>query len=780
MKTEALHHCKVNIKGIVQGVGFRPFVYRLANAHGLSGSVLNDPQGVTIHLYGLASAVESCIAAIIANPPPLARIDSYTVEELDDEAVFNGFHIIKSQQTCRASVALSPDMATCPDCLADIANPHSRYYRYPFTNCTNCGPRYSIICSLPYDRKATSMAGFDMCPACRQAYSDPNDRRYHAQPISCPQCGPQLRYLTADGCQQSQAESALSDAISAILRGEIIAVKGLGGFQLVCDATNSLAVQQLRLRKQRPLKPLAVMVKDEAMAQSVVVGCEAEWQQLRSAQRPIVLMQKRDNPTLVLADELTFDIESLGLFLPYTPLHALLLDGVDCPIVATSANISGDPILTDCQAVIRQLGLVVDGILDHNRAIIHPCDDSVVQVINDKVMVLRLARGFAPLSFALHEPVSRATFAAGAQQKNSLALAFDKQVIVSPYIGDLHSFASEEHYQQTLTSLTQCYQFMPQVVVHDLHPNYASTQIAMGLGGKPIALQHHYAHILSQLAINQSNGPVLGFAFDGTGLGDDGKVWGGEVMLADIHDYQQLASFKPFMLIGADNAVKDTNRLLLALLFERYSPDDILAMNLTALADCEPSLIRNLHRLWTSKASCIATSSTGRLFDAVARLLGLIDRTQFEGEAGMKIAQHASYLLDSDDHTDLTLPFALAMVAVTTESLALQWDTHALFAQILDAVIAKPLTSQRIAAIAGGFIGALADAVCAFAVQQREQKGINTVTLCGGVFQNKVLYALCEQHLISQGFQLLSHQQLPINDASIALGQLWYGIHNGS
>lgn len=757
-------HCRLTIQGIVQGVGFRPFVYRSAMAFGLNGTVLNNAQGVTVHLQGTSSAVDACMAAIIANPPPLARIDSHAVTSLPVDPQLTDFQIIRSEGCASgtaasdvqsgASVALSPDMATCPDCQQDIADPACRFYRYPFTNCTNCGPRYSIIRQLPYDRQSTTMADFAMCPACERAYHDPLDRRYHAQPISCPDCGPQLRFLSPQGTQYASREAALTQAITALSQGKILAVKGLGGFHLMCDATHATAVQSLRARKHRPAKPFAVMVKDEAMAQTLVEGTPAAWDALTSRQRPIVLMTKRPDPRNNIAEAVAPDLDGLGVMLPYTPLHTLLLEGLARPLVATSANISGEPILTSAEAVIEHLAHVVDGILDHDRPIAHPCDDSVVQVCNDQPMLMRLGRGYAPLTLPLPEPVtssdsqtsswtnSRILLAAGAQQKNSVALAFGQQMVVSPYIGDLHTLASEQHYQQTVTFLQQCYGLTPTLTVCDKHPDYASSrlapvlaQAACSLQPSVITVQHHYAHILAQMAMHQRTAPVLGFAFDGTGLGDDDIIWGAEVMVADTHGYQRVASLAPFMLIGGDKAVQDPTRLLLALLFERYSVEAIVAMQLEALAEVDPRWIHNLHRLWGAKAACVPCSSMGRLFDAVARLLGLVGNAPYEGEAGMKLADaaqrdctqrdaaqrhssqhHISQHQRTQDAASLTLTLSFTLPLIKIDGNAPQWDTQGLFVQIVEAVIASPLTHERIGAIAWGFIAALADAVQQFVV----------------------------------------------------------------
>ena len=778
-------HCQVHIQGIVQGVGFRPFVYRLAHEFNLSGDVLNDAKGVTIRFQGERQAVEQCLTHLTASPPPLARIDKVRITELDnvtdrrDDFVILASAVLPGESSEQvASVALSPDVATCPDCIADIKNPNSRFYRYPFTNCTNCGPRYSIIRQLPYDRPFTSMAQFVMCPHCQADYQDPANRRYHAQPISCPRCGPQLSFRSNMGERLSYAEAALAEAIAAIDKGQIIAVKGLGGFHLLCDATNEQAVARLRQRKHRPRKPFAVMVPDESSARKIVTGNDMQWQQLLSPQRPIVLLHKQPKPALELAANLAPGLDSLGLFLPYTPLHLLLLAGLGKPVVATSANISGEPIITDGQEIVTRLSQVIDGVLDHDRAIVHATEDSVVQVIDDQPMLLRAGRGFAPLTLALPAPVSRPILAVGAQQKNSFAFAFGRQVIVSPYLGDLHSLGSEQHFRQTCASLLQMYRVKPRVIAHDLHPDYVSTRFARELSaeqpGKQVPVQHHYAHVLSQLALNNSGATVLSFAFDGTGLGDDGDIWGSEAFMASPHSYQRIASLKPFTLIGADSAVQDPTRILLALLFECHSVQAITAMNLPALQTVDSIWLNNLHRLWLSGASCLQTSSAGRLFDAVARLLGLIDSSPFEGEAGMRLASAAETSINQDD-----LHFELPLRQDDDRQL---WDTQTLWQQVVEATLTQPLTAHRISVIAAAFIEALANAIATLAAHwTQEQQHLTTtnVALCGGVFQNRLLYSLCQRKLTHLGLQVLPNFPLPINDGGIALGQLWYAIHNG-
>ncbi|MCL1144547.1 carbamoyltransferase HypF [Shewanella marinintestina] len=808
---------RIKITGIVQGVGFRPFVYRLATEHQLYGNVLNNSEGVTIEVQGNQASLNAFINNL-EHTPPLARIDNLHIQTIETEHNCHQFNIIHSETNAKAHVAVSSDKSTCEDCFKEINDPHNRHYRYPFTNCTNCGPRYTLINALPYDRKNTTMASFTMCDDCSAAYSDPTDRRYHAQPVSCPNCGPQLSFKTPTLAVIKNNNDALTQAVKQLKAGKILAIKGLGGYHLVCDATNTDTIAILRQRKARPAKPFAVMVATSDIAAELVSGNKTEWQTLASAERPIVLMQKLSASQPLsnasqtcsigsLSPLVAPDIDRLGVFLPYTPLHQLLLDALARPLVMTSANLSGEPIIINSEEISSKLGHVVDYILDHDRIILNSCDDSVVQVINDKVQVLRLARGYAPLSIHTPNPIKQQTLAIGAQQKNSLCFGVENNLFLSPYIGDIVSVEAEDYFHKTLATFTRLYRFSSQHIVHDLHPDYITSQWAAEQAESQTArtirltsVQHHYAHILSVMAANQMTTPVLGFSFDGTGLGDDNTLWGGEVILCDVHDYQRLVHIKPFQLIGGEQAIKQPYRVLLSLLLEKYSKQELSRLQLTPLTNINPNVLNNLTAIW-SKNSSIKCSSVGRLFDAVAVLLGLVTDLQYEGQAGILIETAANRVVDKNDinfyhsknSTANDINYAGDKLSMTLhwQQKDSVWDASDLIAQLVDHVVAEPLTEIRIALLAKAFMDAIANMVCDCARQLNplhwpqpptEQELQNQtpypIVLSGGVFQNRYLLSLCENKLKQLGYEVLNSHNVPINDGGIALGQLWFGIHN--
>lgn len=814
---------QLNITGVVQGVGFRPFVYRLAHELGLSGSVLNNNQGVLIKAQGSKNALTQFEQAFVLSPPPLSRIDSITSKPLAIVANETGFKIIASDNSQENSdngitpnngnvnnsvVAVSPDKCTCNDCFNEISNSNNRHFRYPFTNCTNCGPRYTLIKNLPYDRPNTAMANFAMCDSCADAYQNPLDRRYHAQPVSCPECGPQLSFNNAALESLSVKQQALTDAVNALKEGKILAIKGLGGFHLVCDACNDASIALLRERKHRPAKPFAIMVENPQMAGQYVCGAKSEWQTLSSAERPITLMQKIPAPLCTaieyqqnkLSELVAPAIDKLGVFLPYTPLHFLLLAQLKRPLVMTSANLSGEPIIIDARDIKQKLGHVVDFILDHNRPILNACDDSVVQVINDKVQVLRLARGYAPLSLYCDQAIPQATLAVGAQQKNSVCFGFKRNIFLSPHIGDLGSIKALDYFHHTLATFNTFYGFEAKKLVHDTHPDYATSVWAEKQPQKKLMVQHHYAHVLSVMAANNYTGSVLGFTFDGTGLGDDATLWGGEALLCNNQQYQRLAHLMPFQLIGGEQAIKHPNRVLLSILLEKYSPQQILALQLPAFTNMPNFSFNNLTKLWRANIS-VKTSSIGRLFDAVAAALGLVSEIQYEGQAGMlleaaanSLAQHA--LLDtdnklpkqalsacnpqndnvsvnnSDSKTPISNQYLGSPIHFSIRSNSNVWDCADLMVQIINAITAQPLSSIRVALIAKAFMDALSHIVCLTAKNHLELP----IALCGGVFQNKYLLGRCEAALIAQGNRVLEPKYVPINDGGIALGQLWHSL----
>ena len=807
-QTEQLERRQLHITGIVQGVGFRPFVYRWATELKLTGTVLNNAKGVMIELQGPAAQLDSFVRELTTNPPPLARIDQITQSPLAVKLEETSFDIIQSdsqsddssEHNLAALVAVSADKSTCQDCLGDMHNPQDRHFGYAFTNCTNCGPRYTIINALPYDRHHTAMADFAMCPDCAKAYQDPLNRRYHAQPVSCPKCGPELSLKTPAGDvialdalphSHSNSLAVLSAAAEKLAQGQILAIKGLGGFHLMCDATNTLAVNQLRQRKQRKAKPLAVMMPSIEVAKRYVTGTQAEWQTLSSQERPIVLMQALDKHNL--SPEIAPNIPKLGIFLPYTPLHHLLLGQFNGPLVATSANVSGEPIITDCDELISQLGHVVDAIVDHNRPILNGCDDSVVQLIQPpngcapQVQVLRLARGYAPLSFPLPKPLSHSILAVGAQQKNTIALGFGSNVFLSPHIGDLFSVSAEQYFERTLATFARLYHFSPELIIHDKHPDYApsrwaETQQQHSLDTqshdtppiRTLSVQHHHAHVLSVMAINQYQEPVLGFSFDGTGLGNDGSLWGGEVLLTTLNGAERLAHFEAIPLLGGEQAIKQPVRLLLALLFQQMSLEEVQALKLPILTTLSPITLSNLHRIWQNGHG-INSSSVGRLFDALACALGFIDTTQFEGQAGMLI-EAAARRADVKQLLTLQLDLPLEISDIPSNSSMHEshiWRSSQLFKQIITLITEVPLTSVRQEQIARAFLHSVGDAVCGYAARYPTLP----VVLCGGVFQNQYLLEYCLSKLHQQGNTVLPNKHIPVNDGGIALGQLWYGIH---
>ncbi|EKP0261375.1 carbamoyltransferase HypF [Aeromonas sobria] len=769
-----------HIDGIVQGVGFRPFVYGLALRHGITGYVLNDANGVTISAEGSPEQLTSFARELRELAPPLSRIDHFSERELpqDPDLDYDGaFHIKASQQQSAATVAISPDQGMCEACATDVANPADRHHHYPFTNCTHCGPRYTIIRRLPYDRPHTAMADFTMCPRCAAAYENPLDRRYHAQPVSCPECGPHLSWRSGRSDALVEREDALQAAALALQAGALIAVKGMGGYHLICDARNEQSVARLRTLKRRERKPLAVMMGSLAEAKLHVTGCEAEWTLLASQARPITLLRKRTNderfsgsrPSAApLAEGIAPGIPYLGVMLPYTPLHQLLLDACAIPLVATSANGRGSPILIECGAVVRELGGEIDGILDHNRPILHPCDDSLVQWAGGRRQTLRLARGYAPCTPSLKAAVKVPMLAVGAQQKNQLALAFGRQRIYSPYIGDLHSLPMQGHFEQTLATFRDLYDLKPELLVSDRHPGYLSHQWAKGYchdqGATHLEVQHHHAHLLGVMAEHEITGPVLGFAFDGTGLGDDGTLWGGELLIADVQDFSRVAHLTPFKLIGGESAIREPVRQLLGLLFESHSPEQISALDIPLINTLPPERISNLHQLWQLGRNAPYTSSIGRLFDAVAALLGVIDTPDYEGEAGL-LLEAAALQLNPDE---LPFPLAFGLKQPAEGPLLIEW------AELLNLLISERRKGTATARLAAGFIRAISALVIALA----ERFPGYPVALGGGVFQNRVLMDQLVPALEAAGRQVLTSETLPLNDGGIAAGQLWFAIHH--
>jgi hydrogenase maturation protein HypF len=740
---------KLRVTGRVQGVGFRPYVYSLATECGLKGYVLNDGEGVTVVVEGEEAALQAFRKRFPAELPPLARVDSLETGGMDPEG-FSRFEIRRSHPGSVKSAVVSPDMALCDRCLAEMRDPSDRRHGYWLINCTDCGPRYSITETVPYDRCSTSMKTFDMCPQCRAEYENPFDRRYHAQPVSCHDCGPKLYFLEAG--KKAEGEEALLQCIEALRSGKIVAVKGLGGFHLMCDATSEPSVSLLRRRKRRPSKPFAVMFPTlEAVRQNAELS-DAEAALIDSREKPVVLVRSRAS---CLAPSVAPGIDRLGVFLPYTPLHYRLFDGVGVPLVATSANRSDEPILCSDAELLEKLGEVVDGVLTHDRDIVNACDDSVMQLLGDKPLTLRLARGFAPCTITLPFETERKILAVGGNQKNAIALAFGNRIVVSPHIGDLGSLEAFEYFERTLETLKRFYGFEPDLIVCDKHPEYETTKWAKQLKIqnselKIVEVQHHYAHLSACMAEYGIEEEVLGFAFDGTGFGDDGTIWGGEVFLAEPRGYERVFTLKPFRLLGGEKAVREPRRAALGLLFEQYGLDEVLRLDLPTVRAFEAAEIRMLHTAWQKGLNAPRCSSMGRLFDAVASLAGIVQSISYEGESGL--------LLEAAAEAADVKPFGFVL-----DEGEIDWSP-----------MLREITAGNAPApeIASRFIATVAEVMVAIAKGEGKK-----VILGGGVFQNRTLLESVAQRFEAEGIDYAIPSRFPANDGGIAVGQLWYALH---
>jgi hydrogenase maturation protein HypF len=736
-----MNNFKITIKGIVQGVGFRPFVYREAIRYGICGFVCNTPDGVVIEAQG--KECDAFIYALQHNLPERARIDSMECEPCSFTQ-FSDFEIHESILG-DGGVAIPLDTALCPACQAEMDDSHNRRYRYPFINCTDCGPRYTIIQTPPYDRVRTSMKHFTMCKHCESEYTNPASRRYHAEPISCPECGPQLKFLDNKG--NEIAGDPIDLAVEMLKAGKIIALKGLGGFHLMCDATSERAVSELRLRKHRKAKPLAVMFGSLEQLENYASINEVEKSHITGVIKPIVIVDALMGTNL--SPQIAPHIDRLGVFLPYTPLHRLLFEHIDFPLVATSANISDEPIMIRSSEILNRLSHVVDGILDHDRTIINALDDAVIQIAEGRVVMLRMGRGFAPHTFALQEPTDKAVLALGAHQKSAIALGVKENIILSPHIGDLGSVEADGYFERTVQTFKRFYDVEPSLLVHDLHPQYASSAYALTQKREHYGVQHHYAHILACMAEYGLDEKVLGFAFDGTGYGADGSMWGGEVMIADVYSYERIGHLKPFPLLGGDKAIKEPRRIALSLLFEIYSLDEVLTLKSPTIEAFLPHEVRTMHHMWTKNINAPRSSSMGRLFDGVASLGGFVQSLDYEGQGGMMMESFA------DD--SINEPFAFEV----------QDGMIDIFPMVKEIIAAE---NQTI--IASRFLSSIEAIMSYYADQYPELP----IVVGGGVFQNRALMARLYRRFGEGRFY--AQQQTPINDGSIALGQLYYALHN--
>lgn len=742
---------RVRIGGVVQGVGFRPFVYRLAQRHAIAGSVKNDAEGVCIEIEAPQSAIDAFLTALSAECPTGAQIQRVDIEQIPVVGD-QDFALCASAAIGGQSATILPDLATCAACLQDIFDPANRRYRYPFTNCTQCGPRYSIVRGLPYDRINTSMHSFSMCRRCQAEYANPLDRRFHAQPNACPECGPQLALHDSQGQLHLKRHAALHAAAAHIRRGAIVALKGVGGFQLLVDAGNEQAVQRLRQRKQRAGKPLAVMVKNSWVAAELCVVTPLEKQLLGSQQAPIVLLQ-RNNDTL--APAVAPALQQLGVMLPYSPLHHLLLHEFDAPVVVTSGNLAGEPICISGREAMQRLANVADYFLLHDRGIVRPVDDSVLRVAAGRPLILRRSRGYAPLPIRIDTP-QRAALAVGGELKNAVGLALRDQIVLSQHIGDLGSRQAQQRFAEEIDSLTNYYGVQPDTLVHDSHPDYAGTQWALKQPRRSVPVQHHVAHVFASMADNALHPPCLGVAWDGTGHGDDGTIWGGEFFSVTAPaNARRSATFRSFPLPGASAAILEPRRAALGVLHAIHGADVWQAEQEFIAQTFSLEEIRVLKTMLARRLNCPRTSSVGRLFDAVAGLLGLRSRIAYEAEAAMQLESLAEQSTATDAY-----PFTLR----PGTPLTVDWQT------MLRGILADRRAGQPVALIAARFHNTLAQMLLAVA----RAGGHRRVVLGGGCFQNRVLLEKCVADLQADGFAVFWPKHLAPNDGGLAAGQLYW------
>ena len=778
MKRTAAYRILIN--GIVQGVGFRPFIYSLAIQYKLAGWVRNTSGGVEIEISGPADQLEKFIASIKEESPPLSHIESLQQEPIQVDG-HEGFQIHTSYAVEGDYQPVSADVSICDDCLREMFSPQDFRYRYPFINCTNCGPRFSIISDIPYDRPKTTMADFTLCQTCRVEYEDPLNRRFHAQPVACPNCGPEVWLENPGETNQKRAsgDQALTVTQQLLAEGKIAAIKGLGGFHLACDAENPAAIETLRERKNRPAKPLAVMMPDLDKVRKYCRVSDQEAILLTSPQRPILLLER--NPDQHLPENIAPGQKALGVMLPYTPLHYLLFSSEDqfpqAPfqvLIMTSANFRGNPILTDNQMVREQLGRIADFFLFHNREIHIHCDDSVIRAVHQEEIQrshaypIRRSRGYAPQPVPL--PLSGPPLlAVGAELKNTFCHTRENNAFLSQHLGDLKNYQTLSSFEKSINHFEGLFRIDPALLVHDLHPDYLSTRYAIQRAEnesfRTLAVQHHHAHIASCLADNNDPGdePVIGMAFDGIGYGDDGHIWGGEILLADYQFYQRFGHLEYFPLPGGDLAIKEPWRTGLAVLDHvgiPWDPGLPVVAYAQSLDEIMPGVkpIEVIQKQLTSRTNTPLTSSLGRLFDAVAALLGIRQTISYEGQAAIELEA----LVDPDE--------------TGTYPLEISSENRIILAPLISKLVADFQGGENLPAISARFHNTLAVLVAELALRARQSHSLDRVALSGGVWQNMSLLTKSIKNLTGAGFKVLTHCQSPPNDGGVSLGQAVVGL----
>nr|WP_284709333.1 carbamoyltransferase HypF [Marinobacter sediminum] len=743
---------RVCVRGVVQGVGFRPFVYRQATELGLTGWVGNSPEGVEIEAEGHPVVLEQLVSALIQHAPANARIDDVHTEPVAHPGAFREFSIRESEKRGEASAQLPADWATCQQCLQELYDPDNRRYRYPFINCTDCGPRYSLIEALPYDRANTAMRHFQMCGRCLAEYHDPASRRFHAEATACADCGPRLAFFPSDGDILAQDEAALDEAAGRLAAGEIIAFKGLGGFQLLVDARNVQSVRMLRERKGRPDKPLAVMFGSLESLQGVCPVSAQERQLLTGPERPIVLLHTRNHG---LADNLAPGRSDLGVMLPSTPLHELLLRDLGFPVVATSGNRNGEPIAIDNDEARARLVDIADGFLVHDRPILRPLDDSVARVAAGCPQLLRRARGYSP-NLALPLPVPPGWGATGGHLKTTVALSTDSGVVLSQHLGDMDNALGREGFDRTVDSLQRMFATRPRCWAHDGHPDYYTTHQALELGPLHCAVQHHVAHVAAVMAEHGLSEPVLGVAWDGSGFGDDHTVWGGEFLCVGPQGYQRMAHLRRFRLPGGEAAMREPRRSAFGLLYALIGEELTECEALPPVSDFTRAERKLLLQALKAGLNAPETSSVGRLFDAVAALAGICQKASYEGQAAAELEA----VLDRESTPQ---PYRFDLSAPDTDR---PWQVD--WAPVIEGVLADIARGASVSEISAAFHGGLVNVI----VSMAKQSQLSCIVLAGGCFQNSYLLESTILALKAAGFQAFWSCQVPANDGGLALGQL--------
>lgn len=746
---------KIVIRGAVQGVGFRPFIYRLAKELDIKGWIINSSQGVFIEAESGRVTLENFLKRIETDRPKNSVIQSFEHTWLDANG-YKDFEIRESLEAGSKTALVLPDISTCSECLEDVFDPNNRRYLYPFTNCTNCGPRFSIIKDLPYDRCNTTMDEFEMCENCRAEYTDPLNRRFHAEPIACPKCGPQVKLLNNTKNTISEKNDAIADAVRFLKEGKIIALKGIGGYQLICDAANDEAIKTLRQRKKRNEKPFALMYPN---IESVKNDCHVnghEERMLASVEAPIVLLKKRKQTKLSVSEECAKGNPYLGIMLPYSPLHYILMKSFGKAIIATSGNISEEPICLSEEEAFEKLGSIADHFLVHNREILRQVDDSIVRYAAGKEMMIRRARGYAPLPLEM-KGLNGITLAAGAHLKNTVALNKGNNVFVSQHIGDLENVESINAFKRVINDLESFYELKPESAICDLHPDYISTKYTESLSIPVHKIQHHYAHVLSCMAENEIEDDVLGVSWDGTGYGTDGTIWGGEFIIPGGKDFIRKGYLKPFRLPGGEQAIRDVWKIGFSLLNDVYGDN---AKDLSVIEFLNNPDIAIIKQMLDKGLNSPVTSSAGRLFDGVSAILGLKNTANFEAQAAMEL-EFAADGFETNEY------FECEIDENNDGSLVLNWHG------IVKGIVKSIGESIPAGIIAAKFHNSLVEGI----VKISKMTGKSKIVLTGGCFLNKYLLEKTCQRLEDEGFKVYTQQRVPTGDGGISLGQIKFATY---